>query len=459
MRFLMMGYSEEDERVQAIESLGHTIDVSEADSEAWQNAARTQYDTIWVNWSEADHSIRPLVQYRALRPLTRIILEVPAELEPPNSEVAQWVQLGVYDIARSQSDFSLVIQNPATIADALRWTGLTPTKTERDGANADTASEPAPVKVIEKVVRVPLSSRPVLIVVAGVSPGVGTTTAAVGIARYLSRRETVALGEYGVAALEDWRTDLRANGLTVQSHPAPSPLDLVRRHDWAYIVADVGAPTGWSEIVEWQPDLLVLVGPGETRRLARWRLAGVASTLGELGDTRIAPVLVGGRSGETCQVIDALARDASWDATALPPLDVAAKVWDAAWVTVLAPVLGEPSGRRPRRVPTPRRASAAPLQAPAPAVSPTPAEVRVQITPAAPRRALTPMRMLRGIGTAIEWAIIAALLAGMVWVLGAIASHHLFPAFTASSIGRLLSHIGHAEGRWVMHLTQHFTGY
>ena len=84
MRFLMMGYSKEDGRVQALESLGHTVDVlPEADAEAWHTAGRTQYDGIWVRWAEAAHSVRPLIQYRAVRPTTRIVVAISDGLTHP----------------------------------------------------------------------------------------------------------------------------------------------------------------------------------------------------------------------------------------------------------------------------------------------------------------------------------------------------------------------------------------
>ena len=345
MRFLMMGYEQESERVQAIEQAGHTMDVSEADSEAWQNAARTQYDTIWVNWSEADHSVRPLVQYRTLRPTTRIVVEVPDELEPPDSEVAKWVQLGVYDIARSQSDFSLVIQNPATIADALAWTGLQPVDSDTESSGPKPL-KPVQFRTIEVEKKISTSARPVLIAVVGVSPGVGTTTTAVSAATLLAGMgHEVALAESlsTPPALDHWESEL-PKGVTPFASPAPDPIELVRRREWAYIVVDAGAIPEWAAIREWQADLTVLVGPGDKHRFARWEPL-VRAIPEQYGASIVAGAIAGGKDGD--KIVRALADEGGLTAFEIPENShKKGKGGDRALRDLLAPVMADLAPRR-----------------------------------------------------------------------------------------------------------------
>lgn len=303
MRFLMMGYSEEDERVQMIETAGHTIDVSaEADSEAWQNAGRTSYDVIWVQWAEADHSIRPLVQYRAVRPTTRIVLEMPDELEPPNSEVAQWVQLGVYDIVREAADISLVISNPATIADALRWSSAAPLAVPEPAA-----ASPALPTVIEKerIIIRPTSRRTTIIAVWSSIPGAGGTTLALAAARVLSAFGRVLVldrawplgpdghplpGQTGLgvlasaepdglpldAMISEWEWDTRTRRAVLDT---PDWLDAAKQRQWDYAVIDAGVPgpDGVHAPLWESADLnLLVLPPMASRTIGTWGWVGTA---------------------------------------------------------------------------------------------------------------------------------------------------------------------------------------
>jgi hypothetical protein len=369
-------------------------------------------------------------------------------LVPPNAELAQWVSLGIYDIVTSSADSLTVISNTSTIADALRWTGHQVLQVSPDAA-ADFNQKSA-LRIVEKPVPVPMSARPVLIVVAGVADGVGTTTTATGIAQFLTQYGTVALGEYGSPALAEWQSALSASGLTLHPDPAPTPLDLVRQHQWAYVIADVGAPppSTWTTIVAWEPDLVVLVGPGDAHRLGRWRSMGTAAMVGDLGPVMIRAALVGGKPAETRRVAEALRRDAHWDVVTLPAASAPRKIRDAAWRAVLAPVIPNSTvptsrWRLPTLTPLPRRRTR--LIEPPVAASPTP-EVRVQISAAPPRWTPHPGRWL---GLLVDWILLLALIAGLIWALGAIAAHGLFPGFTASYVGRMFAHASYAETRWL----------
>ena len=421
MRFLMMGYEQESERVQAIESLGHTIDVSEADSEAWQNAARTQYDTIWVHWAEADHSIRPLVQYRTLRPTTRIVLEVPDELEPPDSEVAQWVQLGVYDIVRTTSDISFVVQNPATIADALSWTGLQPVDGEGDSGRTQPL-KPVQFRTVEK--KISTSARPVLIAVVGTSPGVGTTTTAVSIASLLAAmNHEVALIETLAAppTLERWEEDL-PKGVTAFASPAPDPIELIRRREWAYIVVDAGAIPEWSVIREWQADLTVLVGPGDRHRFGRWE--PLARAIPEqCAGSIVAGAIIGGKDGD--KIVRALADEGGLTAFEIPDRSHKKGKGDKALRDLLAPVLADLTPRRRWWTQPSRQATTPPLVATSPEpeadwkYTPSPTPAPAYIPPPAPPQSLNIQVARPGVSaTTRVWRLFRD--AVMLWVLASI---------------------------------------
>ena len=288
MRWLMMGYQSEDERPESLEAVGMAVDsLAEADGEAWQVAARTAYDGIWIRWQDADHSVRPVVQYRAQRPTTRIVVEIPDDLTPPNPELAAWVQLGVYDIVSSPTDAASVLRHPATIADALRWTGLQGATTGEDEPGARQSRPTTTVVEVER--RVPLTNRPVLVVVVGAVPGAGATTLAVGAARYLSQWGATALVEaaalpeplfgptplqtlIGAAQDEDQATEWQ--GITVFPERRNRAIDIagvVWSRRFAYVVVDAGVPAIPLKDVRgaWQAaDRLIAVLPPVRTRLA-----------------------------------------------------------------------------------------------------------------------------------------------------------------------------------------------
>ena len=297
MRWLMMGYQPEDERVKALDAAGHTVDTTpDADSEAWQVAARTQYDGIWMRWAAADHSVRALVQYRAQRPTTRIVVEIPDDCTPPNPEIAAWVHLGLYDVVGPTADPSFVLTHPATIADALRWTGLQGTSVDEE----EPARGRPTTTVIEVERRVPLTNRPVLVVVVGTVPGVGTTTLAVGAARYLSQWGATALVEacplpeplygptplqmlIGAAQDEDQATDWQ--GITVFPERRNHAVDIagvVWSRRFAYVVVDAGVPViPLKEVREaWQAAdrLIAVLPPVRTRLTGAWPWAALTAS-------------------------------------------------------------------------------------------------------------------------------------------------------------------------------------
>lgn len=215
--------------------------------------------------------------YRIQRPDTRILVSLLPDAVPGDPAIAGLVALGIYDLFQGGS-LTEAIGHRATYADAARWLLTVPTSAARSRGRA--AGEP---RVIERVVerRVPLSQRPVFIVVGGVGAGVGVTSLSVAIATHLAgrghRAALVETGEPSLSVLADrsgpgpWIPNLdvypRALG---QDHVPLRELLRARRH--AYLVADVGVLG--SEHLREDADLTLLVLPGDPHRYLRaetWR--------------------------------------------------------------------------------------------------------------------------------------------------------------------------------------------
>lgn len=281
-----MGAEADHPRAQALEALGHAVDAwPEGGAAAWQAASRTACDGIWVLWEAVEHAPKPVARYRGLRPETRIVVEIPDDLAPPHAEVAAWVALGVYDWVRADAETATVLAKPATVADALPWSGLDGLEWEEPAAS---------VKVVEK--KVPLTNRPALVAVWGAVPGVGTTTLAWAIGHVLS--------EYGDTAVLDHALPVDRHGVPVEGEtgltvltrraperpgltawpvtwelpspgdPLPRPvvpgaLEAMRMRRWAYVVVDAGVAVEGASAPLWQQaDLNIVLLPAASTRMA-----------------------------------------------------------------------------------------------------------------------------------------------------------------------------------------------
>lgn len=213
-----------------------------------------------------------LRRYRVARPKTRILLGLAPDTVPPDPLIAQAVALGIYDLVPSDMAIADALRRRPTFADVAGWTG-----------EADLSGDGRPVeKTIAVERRVAISTRPVLIAVFGTAGGVGTTTAAVGVAAYLARRgHTVALAEYGLPSLAQYADSMRgvtmfaADPEPLAERSVPDLMELVKRRQWAYVVADLGAEK-WPRVKSADPDLAVVVLPGSWKREPRWRSLPIA---------------------------------------------------------------------------------------------------------------------------------------------------------------------------------------
>ncbi len=88
---------------------------------------------------------------------------------------------------------------------------------------------------------------------------------------------------------------------------------------------------------------------------------------------------------------------------------------------------------------------------PEPTSAPTQPVMVMMSAPArvARRRILTVRGLWNFVQDLVEWAVFAGLVALLVWVLGEIVLHHLFPSLDHNAIAQFLSRAARRESHWV----------
>lgn len=244
---------------------------------AIDEAARVPADVLVLDVATGPGLGAAVLRYRLARPQTRVIV-LAAGRAPGDPELAGVVQAGCYDVVTDLAQLSAVLDRPAAgLEQAALWLdpSLAPGK-----AVAETA-----VKVKERIVerKVATSARPVLIAVAGVADGVGTTTLAAAIAAYLARAgyKTLLVEANGrhdlapaavmamdTAGVQPWLPGLEL--LPAAGAEAGREATRLRTHE--YVVADCGtvqrsglsaldgdltlivlpaSPSRWSRVLDW----------------------------------------------------------------------------------------------------------------------------------------------------------------------------------------------------------------
>ena len=386
------------DRLEEIRGAGHLVDAFDGPLDAdeqtalWRQLSQAAPDGLWITWSALEPpEIAGLRRLRVAQPALQIVVEIPADLTPPNPDLAQLVALGIYGIVTESADFAEATSRPYTYADAAHWQGGSVAwEDEKEPAKP---LKPIQWRTVEVEKKIAVSARPVLIAVVGVSPGVGCTTTAVSIASLLAAmNHEVALAEVGnaPAALASWAEDL-PKGITPFANPAPDPLELVRRREWAYIVVDAGAIPSWDVIRDWQADLTILCGPGDHHRFARWESLARAVPIGTIA---VGAVVGGGKNAP--KVVDGLQKEAELPAFAVAdPNTKHRKDNGGALLDLLAPVLPDSRPRhrwwtaKSRPVVAKDRPESAVAQKPDPdwkyAPSPIPAPAYMPPAPVAPQ--------------------------------------------------------------------------
>lgn len=244
---------------------------STAQADAWRALSRSPGQAVWVDWAGlTPPDLGSLRRFRVSAPTTRIFVEVPTDLAPPDDGLAQVVGMGITDIVRSSTSVAdALARTPTpTYADVAHWQGQVRTFDDPDPVIEKIVKEVVTVereKIVER--KVATSTRPTVIAVAGMLSGVGVTSVAVALARYLAGQGwAVALSEHGAHPSLAARTgDLP--GVAVYPHPAPDPTAIAAERTYAYVVADFGSDADWPTLqTRARPDLALWVIPGDSHR-------------------------------------------------------------------------------------------------------------------------------------------------------------------------------------------------
>lgn len=224
---------------------------------ALEEASRIPAEVLLLDIDSGKDLARKVLRYRLKRPNTRIIVYA-KDRKPGDSEVAAIVQTGVYDIAVDRSDLEKIIDSePYGIDKAVKW--IDPSfpleeNNKKKGKKIFIEKQVVKEVIVEK--KVPLSSRPILIAVAGTAQGVGTTAIALTLARFLVERKykTVYI-ELGEPSIED------IAGMELDKEPRKciNYLDVSKKGDYKaiersrkyqYIILDLGvvSPEEFNEI-------------------------------------------------------------------------------------------------------------------------------------------------------------------------------------------------------------------
>lgn len=205
---------------------------SSAQAQAWQSLYRGPGQVVWVYWAGLEPpDLASLRRFRVGCPTTRVIVEVPEALTPPDDTLAQVVSLGIWDIVRTGgTPMQHLLDYPATYADAAVWQGTVHPFEEPEPVPATIVREVVTVPretIVEK--RVPLTNRSVLIAIWGAIPGTGASTLSVAIGRLLrAYGSTVVLDHAPLARRGAWVVEGLTGLATLQMDPH-LPRDLTLR--------------------------------------------------------------------------------------------------------------------------------------------------------------------------------------------------------------------------------------
>ncbi len=115
-------------RLAEAESLGLSVQVfdgphdPEAQGLLWMSLNRAHPDVVWCMWdSLVPPDVDLIRSFRVIRGATRLIIELPHDLEPPDPGVSALVSLGVYDLVRADQPLQSILDRVPQYGDAARW--------------------------------------------------------------------------------------------------------------------------------------------------------------------------------------------------------------------------------------------------------------------------------------------------------------------------------------------------
>jgi hypothetical protein len=426
-------------RPDEAERAGYTVHQGHA-GEPWAQSlralSRTPVDILWIAWEALESAgvagIDALRRFRVARAETRILIEIPDDLSPPQALLGQCVALGIVDFVPVSLPFPDACDRHPTYADVARWQGGAWSWEE---GPTETPEQPAIVREPpeKQVVLIASPARPVVLVVLGAHIGAGATTTALALAHTLSQagHSTVLTEAMPTDTYRRIDTDRLGYAVVLPEPPPPrqtfSPArhvqSLIGRRTWSYIVVD-GVSYQW-DLAQKVGDMVVVIGPGSPYRQAKWH--PVAERLTALHQARpdvisVCVLHADPGAAETVQVLRETMQTASD-----PPTGVFLETPDV-WPDLLAPVLPWPSVRLPHRrwwpakLPGIRRHPAG-IEAATPAPS-RPFRIPLRRGPTRPRRQSGAMRSFWATG-AIRGVIQGGLSLGVV-IGGLWLAQHVF---------------------------------
>jgi hypothetical protein len=238
--------------------------------------------------------------FRVAQPKARVILLAPGR-KPGDRLVAQISAAAeIRDVCPDLELLGTVLDHPADFAAALRWRDPSLAPEAQTGAAGPT--------VVER--RVAVGTHPVVVAVAGLDRGVGTTTVAAAIAAFLARlghdTALVELGDRGLRLLSPhprWLPHL---------HTFPAQEDAVgilRQRRYPYLVVDAGSIDLAADALAMVPvgapaDVSLLVLPQ-----ARWRYLPLNQLLGRWPSGALPWLLVNGVDPNTAEQVRVLVEE------------------------------------------------------------------------------------------------------------------------------------------------------
>lgn len=303
----LLAVPEGSPRIQEAEQTGWMVSTiagpldDSAQAAAWRSLSRSPGQAIWVHWAGLrSPDLASLRRFRVACSGTRIIVEVPGDLTPPDDTLAQVVGLGVWDIVRSpRISLAEVLAHPASFAAAALWQGGVHTFDEPEFMKETVVKEIVTVNretIVEK--RVPMTNRSVLIAIWGAAPGTGASTLSISIGRLLTQYGPIAVLDHAPTARRGaWVADGPTGLATLQTDPRLPPALTIRPTTWevnangdghrvqvpnwrttlqerafSYVVVDAGQPTPDGETAELirNADLNLLLLPALTRMQGCW---------------------------------------------------------------------------------------------------------------------------------------------------------------------------------------------
>ncbi len=348
-------------RPDEAERAGYTVHQGHA-GEPWAQSlralSRTPVDILWIAWEALESAgvagIDALRRFRVARAETRILIEIPDDLSPPQALLGQCVALGIVDFVPVSLPLPDACDRHPTYADVARWQGGAWSWEE---GPTETPEKPAIVREPpeKQVVLIASPARPVVLVVLGVHIGAGATTTALALAHTLHEagHSTVLTEAMPTDTYRRIDTDRLGYAVVLPEPPPPrqtfSPArhvqSLIGRRTWSYIVVDGVSSYQW-DLAQKVGDMVVVIGPGSPYRQAKWH--PVAERLSALRQARpdvisVCVLHADPGAAETVQVLRETMQTASD-----PPTGVFLETPDV-WPDLLAPVLPWPSVRLPHR--------------------------------------------------------------------------------------------------------------